>query len=64
LGTFFLSHLGLDTYSLHGWSALGLSFFGALAATLAECSFKNIDDNLTIPLLTSPVLWLLMKLFH
>jgi dolichol kinase len=38
------------------------SFGAALAATIAESSIKRLDDNLTIPLLSAPVIWLLMRL--
>lgn len=51
------------TTSLHPLLIAGFSLLGGLTGALAECSFKKLDDNLTMPLLSAPVLWVLMQLF-
>ena len=63
IGTLFLAAYGLSGYRPQGWDLWLFSFGAASAATLAESSFKRFDDNLTIPLLSAPALWLLMRLF-
>ena len=47
-------------------SFLPLVFFSLLSGVvgaLAEASFKKLDDNLVMPLLSAPALWGLMRLF-
>jgi len=64
VGTLAFSAYGIGAFQLHGFSLIAFSFFAALAATLAESLFKKFDDNLVVPLLSGPALWLLMKCFH
>ncbi|MBI2340685.1 MAG: hypothetical protein HYU99_10055 [Deltaproteobacteria bacterium] len=39
------------------------SLLGGVIGAVAEASFKRLDDNLVMPLLSAPALWGLMKLF-
>ncbi|MBI2083478.1 MAG: hypothetical protein HYT76_07900 [Deltaproteobacteria bacterium] len=67
----FLVCLGLAALSagrlfpdpIGGWSLIAFSILSGLVGTLAEASFKRLDDNLVMPLLSAPALWVLMKLF-
>lgn len=63
LGCLALAAYGLPTYQPQGLNLWLFSFGSALAATLAESCFKRFDDNLTVPLLSAPVVYLLMRLF-
>ncbi|MBI2981233.1 MAG: hypothetical protein HYY44_02855 [Deltaproteobacteria bacterium] len=46
-----------------GWSLVAFSVLSGIVGAAAEASFKRLDDNLVMPLLSAPALWLLMKLF-
>ncbi len=63
IGCLFLTAFGLPNFHPHGLGLWLFSAGAALAATVAECCFKRFDDNLTVPLLSAPVIWLLMQLF-
>jgi len=54
----YLSHVHLALIPLLLFATLS-GFVGAFA----EASFKSLDDNLVMPLLSAPALWGLMKLF-
>lgn len=48
------------------WSGTTIALFSVLAGLvggIAESSFKSLDDNLVIPLLSAPLLWLLVQMF-
>src|SRR3989338_6105407 len=53
----------LFDHNLTGFSLLAFSLISGLIGALAEISFKKLDDNLIMPLLSAPSLWILMKLF-
>lgn len=55
----FLFDVTLSGYSLIYFSLIS----GAIGAT-AELTFPKLDDNLVIPLISAPLLWILMHLFH
>lgn len=59
----FISATFIFATSLHPLLIAGFSLLGGLTGALAECSFKKLDDNLTMPLLSAPILWILMQLF-
>ena len=40
------------------------SLLSGVIGAMAESSFKKIDDNLVMPLLSAPALWVLMKAFE
>lgn len=42
---------------------ISFSLLSGMVGAIAEASFKKLDDNLIMPLLSAPVLWVLMKLF-
>ena len=44
-------------------SLLLFSLLGGVVGAVAESSFKKLDDNLVMPLLSAPALWVLMKMF-
>jgi len=41
----------------------GFSVLSGLTGSVAEASLKKLDDNLVMPLLSAPVLWILMRIF-
>lgn len=49
--------------SLAGLPLAGFALLSGLVGAVAESSLKFLDDNLVMPLLSAPCLWLLMKLF-
>lgn len=49
--------------SLSIFSILLFSFLSGTIGAVAESSFKKLDDNLVMPMLSAPFLWLLMKVF-
>jgi dolichol kinase len=63
LGCLFLAAYGLPNYHPQGVDLWLFSFGAATVATVAESCFKRFDDNLTVPLLSAPALWLLTWLF-
>ncbi|QQR80076.1 MAG: hypothetical protein IPJ69_12175 [Deltaproteobacteria bacterium] len=52
-------HFHLSTANL--WL---FSFLGGWVGAISESTFKKFDDNLVIPMVSAPSLWLLMKLFR
>jgi diacylglycerol kinase (CTP) len=52
-----------DTLTLSPLAAIGFALPAGLIGAVAELSFKKLDDNLVMPLLSAPLLWLLMRLF-
>lgn len=56
--TVFLFEQSLSFFALMTFSTL----CGVVGA-LAESSFKKLDDNLVMPVLSAPFLWILMKVF-
>ncbi len=42
---------------------ISFSLLSGVVGAMAEASFKKLDDNLVMPLLSAPALWVLMKLF-
>ncbi len=63
LGTYFLTAYGLKPFYLTGTSLLLFSFLGGFIGALSEAVFKKWDDNLIIPLVSAPLLWVIMKIF-
>jgi len=53
----------LFDHHLMGLSLIIFSLIGGMIAAFAEAAFKKLDDNLVMPLLSAPLLWVLMKLF-
>lgn len=49
--------------TLSGFSLIVFSVLSGIVGATAEASFKKLDDNLVMPLLSAPPLWILMKLF-
>lgn len=45
------------------FSLIIFSILSGLTGAIAEASFKKLDDNLVMPLLSAPILWGLMKVF-
>ncbi|QQR81355.1 MAG: hypothetical protein IPJ69_04290 [Deltaproteobacteria bacterium] len=52
---------GSDLANLHGFPLFVFSFVGAIVGALSETLLKKWDDNLTIPLISAPCLWLLIQ---
>lgn len=52
-----------DTLHLTPLPAVVFSLIAGAIGALAESSFKKLDDNLVMPLISAPLLWLLMQLF-
>lgn len=48
---------------LSGLSLFLFSILSGLVGAVAEGSFKKLDDNLIMPLISAPFLWILMKVF-
>ena len=44
--------------------AIPFALLGGFIGAVAESSFKKVDDNLVIPLVSAPLLWCLMQLFN
>ncbi|MBI2336172.1 MAG: hypothetical protein HYU97_05365 [Deltaproteobacteria bacterium] len=63
LGTAFLARFALHPFHLEGLSLFFFALLGGLTAAITELSFKKLDDNLVMPLLSAPILWLLMAVF-
>lgn len=63
LSTLFFTPFWLPGFALAGWALLSFSLLAGLIGTFAESVFKKLDDNLVIPLVSAPLLWLLMKFF-
>lgn len=59
----FVSAGWLDGFYLAGFSLLLFSTLAGLIGSLSECVLKRFDDNLVIPILSAPSLWLVMKFF-
>lgn len=57
------SNLAFAGIYMSGVSLVVFSLTAGLIAALAESSFKNIDDNLVIPLFSAPSVYLLLRLF-
>jgi dolichol kinase len=49
--------------TLTGFSLLSFSLLSGLTGAVAESSFKKLDDNLVMPMLSAPILLLLLKLY-
>ncbi len=49
--------------SLSGGALWLFALFSGLIGAASEAAFNKIDDNLIMPLLSAPALWVLMKLF-
>ncbi len=62
LGTLFFMGTGIDSFQLSGGVLLIFSILGGLIGAGSESLLKQWDDNLTIPLLSAPSLWLLTHL--
>lgn len=45
------------------FQVLGFSVLAGLVGGLAEASFKTLDDNLVMPLISAPCIWILLELF-
>ncbi len=63
LSTLLFTAFWLPHFHLTGFSLFLFSLIAGLIGSTAESVFKKFDDNLTIPLLSAPCIWLLMKLF-
>jgi len=64
LATYLIITTGLPGFTLTGHNAILFSISGGLIAALAEGSFKKYDDNLVMPLISAPLLTLLIWLFQ
>lgn len=53
----------LFDHHLTGFALVAFSLISGLIGAVAEISFKKLDDNLVMPLLSAPALWFLMKVF-
>jgi len=63
LMSLYFTATGLVGFTLTGFSLLGFSLLAATVGTLSESIYKKLDDNLTIPLISTPCIWVLIKLF-
>ncbi len=63
LGTLWIAAYGLQPFQPRGWELWVFSLAAAAVAALAEAALKKWDDNLVIPLVSAPAVWLLMKVF-
>lgn len=63
VGTALLMPHAFPQYTFSFLGMLVFSVLAGLAAALSESLLKHFDDNLTIPLLSAPAVWGLMKLF-
>lgn len=52
-----------DDFRMAPLTALIFAIPAGLVGAFAEGSFKNLDDNLVMPLLSAPGLWLLLRFF-
>lgn len=52
-----------DSFRMAPLTALAFAIPAGLVGAFAEGSFKNLDDNLVMPLLSAPGLWLLLRFF-
>ncbi len=64
LGTYFLTASGVDGFSLSGVPLLFFSLIAGVVAGLSEAVVKKIDDNLMIPMICSPTLFLMIHYFQ
>jgi len=48
-------------YSLAGSNLMAFALLAGLSGALAEGSIKSLDDNLVMPLLSAPALWILLS---
>lgn len=47
------------------WFALTIfSLLTGIIAAISEISFSKLDDNLVMPILSAPIIWMLMHFFH
>lgn len=53
-----------DTLHLTPLPAVVFALIAGAIGALAEGSLKRLDDNLVMPLISAPLLWLLMRLFE
>lgn len=60
-GTFFFMKTGIEGFSFEGLMLWIVSFCGACIGAGSESILKKWDDNLTIPLLSAPLLWLVTR---
>ena len=51
------------THSLSGFSLVLFSAFAGITGAVAESSFPKLDDNLVIPIVSAPILLVLMFVF-
>ncbi|MBI1908852.1 MAG: hypothetical protein HYS22_01615 [Deltaproteobacteria bacterium] len=51
-------------HTLSGAPLVLFSLLAGLTGAVSEASFKKLDDNLVMPLLSAPILWGLMKVFE
>ncbi len=63
LGTIFFVRFGLQGWTLGDIPLIFFSILCGIVAALSECTIKKFDDNVTIPLISAPLVWLLMRLF-
>ncbi len=62
LGTFLFMKTGIEGFQLSGGVLWLVSFLGATIGAGSESVLKKWDDNLTIPLLSAPLLWVVIEL--
>lgn len=63
LSTLIFTAWWLPSFHLSGLPLIGFTLLAGLTGAVSEGAFKKLDDNLVIPLLSAPSLWLLMKAF-
>ena len=61
--TLLFTPYGLGEFHLSGFPLLGFSLLGGVIGAVAEGIYKKWDDNLVIPLVSAPALWLLCLFF-
>jgi len=49
--------------SVSGFSLILFSFLTGLVGAFAESSFKNLDDNLVMPVISAPFIWIFLSIF-
>lgn len=63
LSTWLFTLFWLPNFRLFGLRAVGFSLAAATIGTAAEALYKKLDDNLMIPVLSAPLVFVLMLFF-
>ncbi len=64
LATCFFVSGHMQGFALQGFNVILFSLLAGVIACIAESSFKKLDDNLVMPLLSAPALTILMYFFR